>query len=41
MQGKSFSTLQMQQPKKDGDRVVPRYVMFNLRSTETPGEAKK
>jgi hypothetical protein len=41
MQGKTFSTLQMQQPKKDGDRVVPRYVMFNLRSTETPGEAKK
>jgi Flp pilus assembly protein TadB len=32
MHGKTFSTLQMQQPKKDGDRLVPRYVEFNLRS---------
>jgi hypothetical protein len=40
MRGKTFSTLQMQQPKKDGDRVVPRYVEFNLRSTMIE-EAKK
>jgi hypothetical protein len=41
MQGKTFSTLQMQQPKKDGDRAVPRYVEFNLRSTAISDEAKK
>jgi Flp pilus assembly protein TadB len=41
MQGKTFSTLQMQQPKKDGDRLVPRYVEFNLRSTAVSEEAKK
>ncbi|ADE12821.1 PilN domain-containing protein [Sideroxydans lithotrophicus] len=41
MQGKTFSTLQMQQPKKDGDRAVPRYVEFNLRSTAIPDEARK
>ena len=40
MRGKTFSTLQMQQPKKDGERVVPRYVEFNLRSTAVE-EAKK
>ncbi len=40
MHGKTFSTLQMQQPKKDGDRLVPRYVEFNLRSTAIE-EAKK
>lgn len=40
MRGKTFSTLQMQQPKKDGDRVVPRFVEFNLRSTAIE-EAKK
>jgi len=33
MHGKTFSTLQMQQPKKDGERLVPRYVEFSLRST--------
>ena len=41
MRGKTFATLQMQQPKKDGDRVVPRYVEFNLRSTAVAEEAKK
>jgi hypothetical protein len=41
MRGKTFSTLQMQQPKNDVDRVVPRYVEFNLRSTAISGEAKK
>jgi hypothetical protein len=41
MRGKTFSTLQMQQPKKDGDRLIPRYVEFNLHSTLVPGEAKK
>jgi Flp pilus assembly protein TadB len=40
MRGKTFSTLQMQQPKKDGERVVPRYVEFNLRSSAVE-EAKK
>lgn len=41
MHGKTFSTLQMQQPKKDGDRLVPRYVEFNLRSTALSEEPKK
>ena len=41
MHGKTFSTLQMQQPKKDGDRLVPRYVEFNLRSTAITEETKK
>jgi hypothetical protein len=41
MHGKTFSTLQMQQPKKDGDRLIPRYVEFNLRSTAVTGETKK
>ncbi len=41
MRGKTFATLQMQQPKKDGDRPVPRYVEFNLRSSAAPEEAKK
>ena len=41
MRGKTFSTLQMQQPKKDGDRLVPRYVEFNLRSIALSEEPKK
>lgn len=41
MHGKTFSTLQMQQPKKDGDRIVPRYVEFNLRSATIGEETKK
>ena len=41
MRGKTFATLQMQQPKKDGDRLVPRYVEFNLRSNLISDEAKK
>ena len=41
MRGKTFATLQMQQPKKDGDRLVPRYVEFSLRSVPLAAEAKK
>jgi len=41
MRGKTFSMLQMQQPKKDGDRLVPRYVEFNLRSTVSAAEVKQ
>ncbi|MBI5889666.1 MAG: fimbrial assembly protein [Nitrosomonadales bacterium] len=41
MRGKTFSTLQMQQPEKDGDRLVPRYVEFTLRSSAIAEEAKK
>jgi hypothetical protein len=41
MRGKTFSTLQMQQPKKDGDRLVPRYVEFNLRSIALSEDTKK
>ncbi|OIR19396.1 hypothetical protein GALL_02760 [mine drainage metagenome] len=41
MHGKTFSTLQMQQPKKDGERAVPRYVEFSLRSTAAADEVKK
>jgi Flp pilus assembly protein TadB len=41
MRGKTFSTLQMQQPKKDGDRLVPHYVEFNLRSIALSEEPKK
>ena len=41
MRGKTFSTLQIQQPKKDGERLVPRYVEFNLHSAATTDEAKK
>lgn len=41
MHGKTFSTLQMQQPKKDGDRLIPRYIEFNLRSVTVDEEAKK
>jgi Flp pilus assembly protein TadB len=41
MRGKEFSTLQMQQPKKDGERLVPRYVEFSLRSMPVVEEAKK
>jgi Flp pilus assembly protein TadB len=41
MHGKTFSTLQMQQPKKDGDRLIPRYVEFNLRSTAITEETEQ
>jgi hypothetical protein len=41
MQGKTFSTLQMQQPKKDGERLIPRYVEFNLHSAAIVEEVKK
>jgi Flp pilus assembly protein TadB len=41
MRGKTFSTLQMQQPKDDGGRAVPRYVEFNLRSTKASAEVTK
>jgi hypothetical protein len=41
MRGKTFATLKMQQPKKDGDRAVPRYVEFDLRSMPAVQEAGK
>ena len=41
MRGKTFSTLQMQQPKKDGERLIPRYVEFNLHSAAIAEETKK
>lgn len=41
MRGKTFSTLRIWQPDKDGDRPVPRYVEFELRSTAAPQEAGK
>ncbi|BCK88563.1 hypothetical protein MIZ01_2368 [Sideroxyarcus emersonii] len=41
LHGKTFSTLQMRQPKKDGERAVPRYVEFNLRSNAAADEVKK
>ena len=41
MQGKTFSTLQMQQPKKKDDQPVPRYVEFSLSSTPDGGFKKK
>lgn len=41
MQGKTFATLQMQQPKTEADRPVARYVEFNLRSAPAAEEAKK
>lgn len=41
MHGKTFDTLQMQQPKKEADKPVARYVEFNLRSAPISGEAKK
>lgn len=40
MRGKSFSTLQMQQPKKDANQPAARYVEFNLYSTAA-AEVKK
>ena len=40
MRGKTFATLQMQQPKPEADKPVARYVEFNLRSTPTLEEAK-
>jgi hypothetical protein len=41
MQGKTFAVLQMQQPKKDGERAVPRYVEFSLHSSAAAEEPKK
>jgi len=41
MQGKTFSTLQIQQPKNDGDRLIPRYVEFNMRSAALVEEERK
>ena len=40
MRGKSFSTLQMRQPKKDVNQPAARYVEFSLFST-APAEVKK
>jgi hypothetical protein len=41
MRGKTFATLQMQQPKKEADKPVGRYVEFSLQSTSAAEEAKK
>jgi hypothetical protein len=41
MRGKTFSALQMQQPKGDADKPSVRYIEFNLRSTLAPEGAKK
>ncbi len=41
MRGKTFATLKMQQPKKDGERTVPRYVEFDLGSVAASKEAGK
>jgi hypothetical protein len=41
MAGKTFATLQMQQPKKDGDTPAPRYIQFSLRSEAASEETKK
>lgn len=41
MQGKTFATLQMQQPKSEADRPVPRYVEFVMRSSPDSEEVKK
>jgi hypothetical protein len=41
MHGKTFATLQMQQPETEADRPVARYVEFNLRSAPAAEEAKK
>jgi hypothetical protein len=41
MHGKTFSTLQMQQPKQETDKPAARYVEFNLRSSPATEEAKK
>ncbi len=41
MRGKTFATMQMQQPKKDAEKAAGRYVEFNLRSALAPEEAKK
>jgi hypothetical protein len=40
MRGKTFATLQMQQPKAETDRPVARYVEFSLRSTAVAEEQK-
>lgn len=41
MRGKTFSALQMQQPKGGTDKPAARYVEFNLRSTPVSEGAKK
>ncbi len=41
MRGKTFATLQMQQPKKEADKPVGRYVEFSLQSTPAAEEVKK
>jgi hypothetical protein len=41
MRGKTFAAFQMQRPKSEADRPVPRYLEFNLRSTDASEEAKK
>lgn len=41
MHGKTFATMQMQQPKKDAGKAAGRYVEFNLRSALASEEVKK
>jgi len=41
MRGKTFSTLQMQQPKKDGERSFRAMLKFNLHSAAIAEETKK
>ncbi|MBI4808365.1 MAG: fimbrial assembly protein [Nitrosomonadales bacterium] len=41
MRGKTFSTLQMQQPKKDANQPAARYIEFNLFSTAASPEVRK
>ena len=41
MRGKTFSTLQIQQPKDDAGRIMPRYVEFSLSSTTAASGMKK
>jgi hypothetical protein len=41
MRGKTFSTLQMQQPKQDANKPAVRYVEFNLYSASAPEEVPK
>ncbi len=41
MHGKTFDTLQMQQPKQEAGKPVARYVEFSLRSASAVEETKK
>ena len=41
MRGKTFANFQMQRPKSETDRPVPRYLEFNLRSAPSSEEVKQ